>query len=168
MEQSVKARVSAQIIEFINSTKGLDFCSLGKEEIRIKQKVDNRELPIILNSVEEVMKRIDQENFNFLQVNFESGKKLLLTQNLVGFKPVPLIGLDMDRLPKVVTTPDLISVVEAIEEAMSAKDSYPIEVEVLRDVFSSVLEGGEAIGFNLAKERAWLNRLTFVKVNTPA
>ena len=168
MKQSVKASVFTQITEFIGLSKGLDFYSSHKGEIRVKQKTDYKELPILLNSVTEVLPRVDHEDIDFLQVNFENGKKLLLTQNLIGFKPIPLIGLDMERLPKVVTTPDLISVVEAIEEAMNSKDFHPIEIEVLKDVFSSVLEGGEAIGFDLTKERAWLNRLTLIRANTPA
>ena len=35
----------------------------------------------------------------------------------MGFKPVEIVGLDMSRIPKVVTTPDLVSVFEAIEDA---------------------------------------------------
>ena len=94
---------------------------------------------------------IPKDNIDFLQVNFAGGKKLILTNNLIGFKPAPLASLDMERLPKVVTTPDLISVIEALQETMNTQSSHPVEVEVLRHVFSAVLEGGESIGFNLAK-----------------
>ena len=168
MGQSAEAKMLRQITDFVDLAKGLDFCLSQTSEIRVRQKIDLKELAFSLDSVEEVLSRVDQEDLEFLQVNFRDDKKLLLTQSLIGFKPIPLIGLDMERLPKVVTTPDLISVVEAIEETMNSKDSHPIEVEVLKDVFSSVLEGGEAVGFDLTKERAWLNRLTPVRASTPA
>jgi len=80
---------------------------------------------------------------SFLQVNFLSGKKILLTENLIGFKPVPSRGLDLSKLPKVVTTPDLLSVVEAIEDSISFAVAND-ELDVLKRVFDSVLRGAEA------------------------
>jgi hypothetical protein len=92
-------------------------------------------------------------------VNFQSGKKILLTQNLIGFKPAPSRGLDLSKLPKVVTTPDLLSVVEAIEETLSTAPAQPEELEVLRKVFDSVLKGAEAVGFDTTSERVWMQSL---------
>ena len=66
----------------------------------------------------------------------------------------------MSKLPKVVTTPDLISVVEAIEDNLNSESAHPIELDILRKVFDSVVSGGEAIGFDLAKARDWLHRLS--------
>lgn len=109
--------------------------------------------------VEEVISRVDGEGQSFLQVNFLSGKKILLTETLVGFKPAEASGLDLTKLPKVVTTPDLISVVEAIEEALSSPKGGKEELEVLKQVFSSVLKGAETVGFDLKTEKVWLQHL---------
>ena len=160
--------VSQQITDFIKLSEGLAISSFNSKEVRVKQQIDHKEISILLDSVDEVISRVDKDNFKFLQVNFECGKKLILTHSLIGFKPTPLDSLDMDKLPKVVTTPDLISVIEVLEEAMNTESCHPVEVEVLRHVFIAVLEGGEAIGFNLAKERTWLDRVTRVKSNASA
>ena len=145
MEQSIKV-VASQIADFVESSTGLEFSSPKRNsDIRVKQKIDGKCSLLRWILLRESFPRMDSEGIDFLQVNFEDGRKLLLTQTLIGFKPIPLTGLDMDRLPKVVTTPDLISVVEAIEEAMNTKSSHPVEVEVLRCVFSAVLEGGEPL-----------------------
>ncbi len=165
----------AKIADFIESSAGLEVsASKGQnistsqmEDIKVKQKVDGKVLSLTTTFIEEIISRVDTDGLHFLQVNFQDGRKLLLTQNLIGFKPSTLMGLDMKRLPKVVTTPDLISVLEAIEEAMDM-ESHPLEVEVLKRVFSSVLEGGEAIGFDLTQERAWLDRIATIRNSTPA
>ena len=168
MGQSVEVATLTQITDFVESSTGLEFSTSQATDIRVKQKIDGKSLSIIIKFVDRIISRVDSEGLDFLQVNFEDGQKLLLTQTLVGFKPIPLTGLDMSKLPKVVTTPDLISVIEAIEETMNATGSHPIEVEVLRRVFSAVLKGGEAIGFDLTRERAWLDRITPVKTSTSA
>jgi len=93
-------------------------------------------------------------------VNFINGKKLLLTEKLIGFKPATTLNLDMTKLPKVVTTPDLISVVEAIEESFSDENSHPEEVKVLEKVYDAVLRGAEDIGFSLPNERTWIKMLS--------
>ena len=85
-------------------------------------------------------------------------KKLLLTDTLVGFKPMPLPGLDMRKIPKVVTTPDLIGVIEAIEDSLSSNVSHE-EMESLRQLFFSVIDGAEHVGFNLQQEKMWLNQI---------
>ena len=168
MKSPKTVSVSRMITDFINVSNGLEIFQSSSKEIRVKQKIDSKEISIFLDSVDEVIPRVDKDNIDFLQVNFAGGKKLILTDNLIGFKPAPLASLDMERLPKVVTTPDLISVIEALQETMNTQSSHPVEVEVLRHVFSAVLEGGESIGFNLAKERTWLDRLTRMKPSASA
>lgn len=157
-----------QISQFAQCAIGLDVQLKKPGFIEIVQKTDGKALSISHDSIEEVLSRLDSEGEPFLQVNFLDGKKMLLTEKLVGFKPAVCIGLDMEKLPKVVTTPDLISVVEAIEETMHSEEPCTDEVKVLQRVFDSVLEGGEAIGFNLSSERAWLKRLAATKLKPSA
>lgn len=146
------------ITEFVDRSSGLD-AKRESEVLSIRQVTDGKVLRIFESCIEEVLTRFDSEGQSFLQVNFNDGRKILLTEKLVGFKPAHCRGLDMEKLPRVVTTPDLVSVVEAIEESLALPDGAGEEVEVLRKVFDSVLAGAEDIGFSLTAERTWLTRL---------
>jgi hypothetical protein len=147
-----------KIKEFTSKTTGLKSRVNDDEEMQILQHTDGKAISFPIVQLEEVIARVDGEGNAFLQVNFRSGKKILLTENLIGFKPAPAKGLDLGKLPKVVTTPDLISVVEAIEDSLGATTGVE-EVDVLKKVFDSVLRGAEAVGFDLTPERMWLQRL---------
>lgn len=147
-----------KIADFVAQSAGLKSWMLGNR-IEILQKTDGKKLTFDGDDVDEVIPRLDSDGQPFLQVNFSTGKKILLTDNFIGFKPAPSVGLDMERLPKVVTTPDLISVVEAIEESLTSQITHE-EVDVLRRVFDAVLKGGESIGFDLTSERMWLQRIS--------
>lgn len=146
------------IREFVSKCSGLKSRVKDEQEIQIHQNTDGKTISFEISDLEEVIPRVDGEGHAFLQVNFLNGKKILLTQNLIGFKPAPSTGLDLTKLPKVVTTPDLLSVVEAIEESMSGPSNNE-ELAVLRRVFDSVLRGAEAVGFDLTAERLWMQRL---------
>ncbi|MCB0361478.1 MAG: hypothetical protein KDD35_02070 [Bdellovibrionales bacterium] len=149
-----------QILKYIEESAGLLNRASSPTELRIIQKADGKSLRFLAEDIEEVIPRLDTEGNPFLQVNFHSGMKILLTESLVGFKPAISPTLDMGKLPSVVTTPDLLSVVEAIEETLSSGGAQAEELEILRRVFGSVLEGGEAVGFDLTAERVWLTRIS--------
>jgi hypothetical protein len=146
------------IREFVNKCSGLKSRVSDEHAIQILQNTDGKTISFEIADLEEVIPRVDGEGHAFLQVNFLNGKKILLTQNLIGFKPAPSTGLDLNKLPKVVTTPDLLSVVEAIEDSLNTAAENE-EVAVLRRVFDSVLRGAEAVGFDLTAERLWMQRL---------
>ncbi len=150
----------SQINEFVAKSTGLRSRVIDKDKIHITQSADGKAIVFAVADLEEVIHRIDSDGQLFLQVNFSSGKKILLTQNLIGFKPAPSRGLDLSKLPKVVTTPDLLSVVEAIEDSMANEPAHPEELEILKKVFDSVLRGAEAVGFDTTPERIWLQGLT--------
>ena len=149
-----------QIVSYLNKSVGLELCMSDDQPLKVKQRLDGNEIRIDHSRIEEVLDRIDADGKDFLQINFHSGLKILLTEQLIGFKPMASEGLEVDKLPNVVTTPDLFSVYEAIQEAMS-EDCGEDDVEVLKRVFEAVVLGGEAIGFDLSEERLWLQRLTF-------
>ncbi len=144
---------------YISQAKGLSIEVIQDGEIEIYQKTDDRKIRFHPNDLGDVLSREDRDGKSFVQVNFTSGKKILLTEALVGFKPEPRVNLDLTRLPKVVTTPDLMSVFEAIEEVINAEITNDEEVEVLKEVYQSILSGGEAVGFDLKSERVWISRL---------
>ena len=156
-----------KIVSYLNQCPGLDHQFEADSCVKIKQKVDGKELSFESDKVEEVIDRIDSDGKDFIQVNFYSGAKILLTQQLVGFKPVAGKGLDLEKLPNVVTTPDLFSVFEAIQEALS-EETEDDDVDILKRVFEAVVLGGEAIGFDLTEEKMWLQRLTFAACKTSA
>ena len=148
----------SQISEFVAKSSGLK-AKNDSAKLHISQTADGKNIAFPVAELEEVISRIDSDGHVFLQVNFQSGKKILLTQNLIGFKPAPSRGLDLGKLPKVVTTPDLLSVVEAIEDTMTTEPSQNDELEVLKKVFDSVLRGAEAVGFDTTPERLWMQGL---------
>lgn len=143
------------LTDYVATTNGLQWRVLSESQVEIFQLADQKRICVDTTGVSEVLSRIDTDGQPFVQVNFKTGKKILLTGALVGFKPAPILGLDLSKLPKVVTTPDLISVFEAIEEAMAVKASGE-ELDTLKKVFNSIISGGELVGFDLAQERQWL------------
>lgn len=144
------------LLEHIKQATGLQF-KLMNAEIEISQKQDKKSISIQIDQIQEILVRDEVDNKKFLQVNFTDGKKILVTDELIGFKPIPQAGFKFDKLPKVVTTTDLVSVFEAAEEALTSGTSS--EVEALKQVFHAILKGGENVGFDLSMEKTWFNRL---------
>lgn len=145
-----------EIIKFLNvADSGLKLIGSDKNQVLL-QTADGKSLQIKPQSIDSVLKRDDSEGNPFLQVNFINGSKVLLTKHLIGFKPSEGYGLNETRLPKVVTTPDLLSIIDVIADA---DDFDQNEFDVLRKVYLSILDGGEAVGFDLSRERQWLSQL---------
>jgi len=142
---------------FINGKSNLKMRWIDDLEFEILQATDGRTLTLKSSEIEEVLTRADHEGEQFLQLNLSFDRKILLTRNLVGFKPTAVTGLDMNRLPKVVTTVDLVSVLEAIEDLMTSdQNTAMVEIDVLKKVYHAIVSGGERIGFNLDQEKRWL------------
>ena len=165
--KNIEAHVS-QISDYVKDTTGLEITNCNDSTIEIFQKTDGKTLKLFPKQIEEIIQREDSSHKVFLQVNFLNGKKLLLTEKLIGFKPAQTLNLDMTKLPKVVTTPDLISVVEAIEDTINSTESHPEEIKVLEKVYSAVLKGAEDIGFSLPNERTWIQTLNHRKITPSA
>lgn len=179
MKSDLHKQHSHLIAKYVTESQGLTLQPIEKAEgskkrkkatvpteissaLTIWQKADGKKLELDASQISEIIERQDQDGAGFLQLNFENGRKLLLTQYLIGFKPVWLAGLDRDRLPKVVTTPDLVSVLEAIQESLDTTSGLTesSELGVLKLVFESVLVGGEDVGFDMSQERVWIQQVT--------
>ena len=119
------------ILNFVDRALGLSARVGDGGDIIVRQDVDSKLFKFSVYNVIEILNRFDGEANPFLQLNFKSSQKVLLTDSLVGFKPHQTLGLDMNKLPKVVTTPDLVSVFEAIEEALGS-DQIDHEIEILK------------------------------------
>jgi hypothetical protein len=142
---------------YINGKSHLKMSWINDQEFEILQATDGRLIKLSSGEIEEVLTRSDHEGEQFLQLNLSFDRKILLTKNLIGFKPSYVSGLDMNRLPRVVTTADLISVLEAIEDLMSSdQNTSMVEIEVLKKVYQAIVVGGERVGFNLDQEKRWL------------
>ena len=148
-----------EILAFIQTSRGLRCVTLPEGRTRVTQALDGKHFDFATTDLESVLARTDTEGHDFIQINFAQSKKVLMTATLIGFKPVPLKGLDLTKLPRVVTTPDIESVFEAVQDALHAADTDSREVSVLKKVFEAVVAGGESVGFDLATERAWIARI---------
>lgn len=158
-----------EVLSFVDHSAGLSSSISELGLVQVEQQVDGKQFRFQIQDLTEVLKRTDADGKSFIQINFASGHKVLFTDTLVGFKPKEILGLDMSKLPKVVTTPDLISVFEAIEEILSGELAQSdSEVEVLKKVFQAILTGGEQAGFDLTFERRWLSRLLSTKFQVSA
>ncbi len=132
-----------------------------EDTLELTQKEDSKKMVIDFKRVEKVLDRQDVDGSRFLQVNFNGGSKILITKALVGFKPTDLIGFDLSRIPRVVTTIDLQSVSKAIEDLFDSEETAEsqAEVEVLKKVYQSILYGAENIGFKMQAEKTWLSSI---------
>lgn len=155
------------ILNYVDNSQGLKAKRSDQARVEVHQEIDSKIFTFNTKDISEVIHRFDSDGRAFIQINFNTVNKVLLTDTLVGFKPQDTLGLDMSRIPKVVTTPDLQSVFEAIEEALSA-DGIEHEVEILKKVYLAILCGGEKVGFDLRFERLWLNRLLASKLRACA
>lgn len=156
------------ILNFVDASKGLRAKISESGRVQISQDLDGKVFSFLTQDLSEILHRADSEGKPFIQVNFKNGAKVLLTESLVGFKPLETLGLDMGRIPKVVTTPDLVSVFDAIQESMGADNGGDQETEILKKVYMAIVSGGEKVGFDLSFERKWLNRLLASKFNASA
>lgn len=157
-----------QVLNFVDSSKGLTARVCDANAVEVVQDLDGKVYSFNPHDIQEILHRADSEGKAFLQINFKNNNKVLVTDTLIGFKPFETFGLDMNRIPRVVTTPDLVSVFEAIEESMGADGTQDNEAEILKKVYSAIVTGGERVGFKLESERLWINRLMASKFQASA
>lgn len=151
-----------EVVSFVAQAPGLMTETRNDGRTRIQQRADGKFIDIAPEELEEVLFRSDTEGRLFLQINFATTKKILVTESILGFKPIPVANLDSAKIPKVVTTLDIHSVAEVIQDALHAQDSNAKEVNLLKSVLEAVIAGGESVGFDLSAERKWITRLALV------
>ena len=154
LEESVN-----QIVNFLDQNQSLSY-KMVEYTLYVQQEEDKKTIKIDLNQVEKVLSRVDYDGSEFIQVNFNSQVKILMTKSLIGFKPIEVVGFDSSKIPKVVTTVDLKSISKAIEDIYDGDESLQslTELEVLKKVFHSILIGAEAVGFEMRQEKDWFSR----------
>lgn len=165
-----------RIVEFAESSSGLEVALENRNAVSkdrnahsqamsstliLRQRLDGHAIEVPATRLSDILMRTDSDGRDFVQVNFEDGTKILITDRLIGFKPVvrdsrvPSPGhraaTSLSKLPKVVTTPDIISVLEAIEDAIDSEDC---DLPMLRDLFEAIVRGAESVGFNVTREKS--------------
>lgn len=176
MEDSLKklnAETTAQhindIINYLESHTHFIF-KYDEKTLELTQKDDLKNISIEFEQIEKVLVRQDVDGSKFLQLNFLHGSKILITKTLVGFKPNQLVGFDLTRIPRVVTTVDLVSVSKAIGDLFDSEETAEskVEVEILKKVYQSILYGAESVGFKMQAEKTWLSAILLNQAATVA
>lgn len=157
-ETRVETELTAEIESYINKAPGLKY-NLTGGMVSIHQTEDWKTVKFKESFIRDVLKRTDRDGKEFIQINFKDNSKVLVTENLVGFKPFPIKNLDLSKLPKVVTSPDCLSVFEAIDECLRDEPLDFEELDTLKRVFTAIIRGAELVGFDMSEEKGWLNRL---------
>ena len=149
------------IAAFLSNSSKLSILEEEKEynKITLYQNYDRKTLSFEVESVQKVLERKDYNGKSFLQLNFKDGKKILLTQEFVGFAPAVGVGIDIYKLPRVVTTADVLSVIEAIESSIYGTEQYQESLCEAKMFFESIAAGAESVGFDLTGERLWVEKL---------
>lgn len=130
-----------------------------KNKITLIQQYDKKVFSFFESHIEKILKRKDHNKEDFLQINFKTGKKILLTNEFIGFSPAACIGIEEGKLPSVVTTADLLSVIEAIENSIYGNDKYQESLHDVRLFFEAIASGAEIAGFDLSGERLWIEKV---------
>ena len=149
-----------EVLNFLEKKSQYKF-TFANDTLEIKQAKDDKKMQIKKDDIEKVLSRQDLDGSSFLQINFNSGSKILITRSLIGFKPHDMMGFDSARIPRVVTTVDLVSVSKAIEQLFDSDetpDSHA-EIEVLKKVYQSIMIGAENIGFQMNQEKKWFSSI---------
>lgn len=148
------------VVNYLESQTQFIF-KFDEHVLELTQKEDLKKITIDFEQIEKVLVRQDIDGSKFLQINFAHGTKILITKTLVGFKPNQLIGFDLTRIPRVVTTIDLVSVAKAIEDLFDSEESAEskAEIEILKKVYQSILYGAEGVGFKMQAEKTWLSAI---------
>lgn len=159
------------ILDFTQYTKDIEIKKADDSRLTVRQGIDGHLISISAEHLDDVLMRYDVDGRAFIQINFQDGLKILITDRLIGFKPVlkkdsnskyikshSVQGANLlgNKLPKVVTTPDLLSVLEAMEDVLDETNAESHDFTVLRELFESIVLGAERAGFNVEKEKAWL------------
>ena len=152
-------KLLTDILVYVANCSGLRVAEHRGDNVEIRQLADGKSIRLTGEALDDVLFRTDTSGATFIQVNFLSGQKILLTDTLIGFKPDRPRGVDLARLPRVVTTPDVVNVFDAIQEALHSHSADAHEVAILKKVYEAVLVGGEAVGFDLSNERSWVARI---------
>ena len=154
------------IVDYIKSTKGLSLQKVDDVCLEIVQKQDLKVLTLKTETIKEVIFRYNKDYNNFLQVNFKNEGKILITDKLIGFPPKKIIDLEGIKLPKVISTLDMLSFFEMTEEYIQSDNCSVIQVVALKKVCDLILESALDVGFNVVADKTWFHQISY-SLNKP-
>lgn len=157
-----------QLEEYIESQPALEFKKFSSGLWQITQKIDKKSMTFDPTTIKELMIRIDpEENKPFFQINLKDKRKFLITSHFVGFKPLVSDPHVASHLPQVVTTVDLLTISEAIEELLTSEShQILVELDILKKAYLAITLGAQEIGFDMSQERSWiLSQLSINPIN---
>lgn len=133
------------LLQFIKKTEGLRIKQQAQYYIVIEQIEDKSFLKIFFHHISHISFSSEKQNGHYIQVNFTNHTKCILTNHLIGFAPVKSLLLDKNALPEVVSSMDLLNIIEAFESNL--RNSGEAENFLfLNQVYHAVLNGGKQVG----------------------
>lgn len=133
------------LLSFIKKTRGLRVKNQNLTSITIEQKEDKSFLKIFFHQISHISLASETKKEDYIQINFINKTKCILTESLIGFAPIKSLLLDKNSLPEVVSSIDLLNILEAFEANL--RNSGEIEDFLfLNQVYHAVLNGGKHIG----------------------
>ena len=154
MEKTNLASPKQLIIQAIRRSKGLKLEEYSKESFVIRQLSDGKSYELFMHDVLDSMIVRSTDGVITTQVNLREGRKILLTDQWIGFAPHLYQAVLSDFMSRVVTTQDLVNLISAIKlklKGSTIRDEH--ETHLLSSLFLSILKGGQKVGFDLSKEK---------------
>lgn len=142
---TITAENKSTLLSFINKAAGLRLKQQSHNYITIEQLEDKSFLKIFFHHISYISFSKETSNKNYIQLNFTNNTKCILTNNLIGFAPIKSLLLEKSSLPEVVSSMDLLNIIEAFE-ANLRNSGEPEDFLFLSQVYHAVLNGGKKIG----------------------
>lgn len=133
------------LLNFIKKASGLKIKQQDKYFIIIEQLEDKSCLKVFFHNISYISFAKDDTGGQYIQIDFLNKTKCILTDSLIGFSPVKSLLLNKNALPEVVSSIDLLNIIEAFE-ANLRNSGEAEEFLFLNQVYHAVLNGGKQIG----------------------
>lgn len=157
MKNYVIKKTHIQILESYSKNSKISFAERDFGVFECVQHADKKRLSFLKEDLEKIVTRNHKKsNEPFLQLDFKSRPSVLVLKDFIGFRPLSHTLVEAGVLPQVVTTLDLIQVKETLETLLCDEKASSQELSFLRLTYIAILEGAEAVGFELKKEKEWV------------
>lgn len=133
------------LLNFIKKATGLRLKQQSNNYIIIEQLEDKSFLKIFFHHISYISCSKEKQGDHYIQLDFTNNTKCILTNNLIGFAPIKSLLLKKNCLPEVVSSMDLLNIIEAFESNLR-NSGEPEDFLFLSQVYYAVLNGGKNIG----------------------
>ncbi|MBE8162641.1 MAG: hypothetical protein HAW63_01470 [Bdellovibrionaceae bacterium] len=143
--QTFSLENKSTLLSFINKASGLQIKKSTNDYIIIEQLEDKSFLKIFFHHIDYISFSKDARKESYIQLNFINNTKCILTSDLIGFSPVKSLLLNKNSLPEVVSSIDLLNILEAFEASLRNSGNSE-DFLFLNQVYNAVLNGGKKVG----------------------